>query len=565
MQSLPAAVNGAKTESTVPKPFASVSEAHNEAKKAILKLFPHGVKYQTYIDEGFGADVIKELFTQLNLPTGTPASVPIQKSSQSHDKEGQASKSQLPQPTQADTMAKKQEERKDRIARLLAEKQAQKTAKIAAVSSSTEPISTPITAKSTINAPTPPAKSSVSKAESNRVLQQKVEALRAKARESKKLAQKTTSTQLPNSDSTPKPQLSAVAPVPTQPPVAVQSASSSALSSAPQSATASPAIPALPLLVRETSQVNQRKRPVAADFMDYQAPGAKRPTLADRENSSFIISISDDEDDDVEMEVESATEDSPTPFQQPLNLPRRGGPSIRDFPPLKDFPNARQVSSPVSGMSASGTNSASADLQSKERAIQEMNRRIKELEARKQAKLKSGNVTPQSPGGGGVTPTSEQVSKLESPRLNHATTTDQALKTPMRVVQPNSDGDDKTTPSAQLLQEAEAASVPNTRPQSAATDLHYENDRRVRGPSAQISAKSNKALEKAARLKRMQEEMLRLQAEIEQDDDGDSVEGQDSRNPEPQVGTDVTSATQDMLASMVDEPGKSMSFSLVGP
>lgn len=454
-QSNSAAVTVSKSGIAPAKPFASVSEAHNEAKKAILRLLPHGVKYQTYIDEGFDAGVIKELFTQLHLPTGPAASASEKptasakptasdKPTATQNKDNHATKPQLPQPTSADTMAKNQEERKDRIARLMAEKQAAKKAKLAAASSgvaaepelalkqaaekakpaaATSSVAAAPELKNTSNSfvavSAPPVKPPVTKAEKDRLLAQKVEALRAKGRNPKKLAQKPVAPQVPNPDTARTSEPHQLSTMNTQAPVAVQPAAATPLSSAPQSSAASPALSALSSISRAGAHINQRKRPVAADFMDYPAPAVKRPSLANRENSSLVISVSDDEDededdDDVEMEVESATEDSPTPLQQTLTLNRRG-PSIRDFPPLKDFSNSRQVSSPVAGMSASSSKNANADLQSKERAIMEMNRRIKELEARKQAKARSGNVTPLSPSAGGFTPT-KQASKSASPR-----------------------------------------------------------------------------------------------------------------------------------------------------
>ncbi|CAN8100235.1 unnamed protein product [Discula destructiva] len=554
-QSVAAMVASVKSISTASKSFASVSEAHNEAKKAILRLLPHGVKYQTYIDEGFDAALVKDLFTQLNLPTGQAVSDSSEKPTAPQVKENQALKPQLPQSTQTDTMAKKQEERKDRIARLMAEKQAEKKAKLAAASGSAENATKPSTSSSsTASALLPPAKPPTTRAEKDRLLQQKVEALRAKAREAKKLAQKTSSLAVP----TPSPnaaQSLRPSQAPTtnaQPSVAAQSAVGTPLSSASQSAASSPAIAALSLLPRAGIPPNQRKRPVAADFMDLPSAAVKRPSLANRENSSLIISVSDeeDDDDDVEMEVESTTEDPPTPLQQSSTLPRRG-PSIRDYPPLKDFTNARQVPSPVSGTSSSGSKNANTDLQSKEREIMEMNKRIKELEAKKQAKARSRNATPRSPSAGGSTPT-EQAPKSEPPRNGH-TTLEQILKTPMRHVLPSSEADDKTTPSAQLLQEAEAASVPSPLSEPAVSDFQLDDKRQDSRPSARVAGKSAKALAKAERLRRMQEEMRRLQAELEQEDDGESVEEQRSEQGEACIEADAVEVTQGMSELTADE------------
>lgn len=528
-----AAVTSPKPGIAPAKTFASVFEASNEAKKAILRLLPHGVKYQTYIDEGFDAKLIKDLFTQLNLPTDSTTSGPSEKPATIQDKGISFTSTQPAQQTQTDTTDKKQEARKDKIARLMAEKKA----KLAAASNTGAAVeakgvkSTPIaTAVSTA-----PAKPPITRAEKDRLLQQKVEALRNKAREAKKLAQKSAPIETPKPDVAPKPTRPLVPTMMTQSTVAPQPASGTPLSSASQSAAPSPAVSAGSSLPR-APQINQRKRPVAADFMDYSPLSVKRPSLANRQNSSLVISISDDEDDDddVEMEVDSATEDSPASLPQALPHARRG-PSIRDFPPLSNIKSTRQAHSPVNGLSVSGAKNANVDLETKERAILEMQRKIKELEAKKEAKARSGNVTPRSPSAGGNAPP------------------EQALQTPVRSVAPVSQTDDKTTPSAQLLQEAAAASAPT--PQLAIRKSQNEDERRVRAASAQVSGKSAKALEKAERLRRMQEEMHKLQAEIDQEEDDGEVEGSHS-SEEVEATAQAGETTNATLAITEPESGK---------
>lgn len=513
--------------------FASVSEASNEAKKAILRLLPHGVKYQTYIDEGFDASLIKSLFKQLNLPIDSASSALPEKPIAIQDKGAHPPGNQTSQQTHADTMAKKQEERKDKIARLMAEKKA----KLAAASSNSGPAAEPRGGESSAGAvTTPSAKPPITRAEKDRLLQQKVEALRNKAREAKKLAQKSATMQTPVSDAAQKATPPQVSTMISQPLVATPSTSGTPLSSASHSVAPSPGVSNFPS-VPQAPQINQRKRPVAADFMDFSPLPVKRPSLANRQNSSLVISISDDEDDeDVEMEVDSATEDSPASLPQTLTLTRRG-PSIRDFPPLSNVKNTRQVHSPVSGLSASGVKNANADLETKERAILEMQKKIKELEAKKEAKARSGNVTPRSPSTGGVV------------------LPEQAVQTPVRRVESKSDADDKTTPSAQLIQEAEAASA--SIPKLAIPDSQSEYARHVRVSSALLSGKSAKALEKAERLRRMQEEMRKLEAEIEEEED-DHEDRPMAEEVESSALLGRPKVSQEMVALTGHESSKSM-------
>ncbi|KAJ4386500.1 hypothetical protein N0V93_009397 [Gnomoniopsis smithogilvyi] len=533
------AVTSPVTGSTPVKTFASVFEASNEAKKAILRLLPHGVKYQTYIDEGFDAKLIKDLFTQLNLPTDSTTSGLPEKTATDQDRGVQPTSTQSPQQTQTDSVDKKQEARKDKIARLMAEKKA----KLAAASNTTGAAAEPrgVEKPATVTAvSTPPAKTPITRAEKDRLLQQKVEALRNKAREAKKLAQKSAPTQTPKPDTALKPTTPQAPAMTTQLTVAPHSASGTPISSASQSAAPSPVVSVGPSLPR-APQINQRKRPVAADFMDYPPLPVKRPSLANRQNSSLVISISDDEDeddddDDVEMEVDSATEDSPAPLPQVLTHTKRGGPSIRDFPPLSNIKTPRQVHSPVNGLSVSGTKNPNVDLETKERAILEMQRKIKELEAKKEAKAKSGNVTPRSPStGSNVVP-------------------EQALQTPARSMANSHQADDKTTPSAQLLQEAEAANI--AMPQLAIRNTQPEDEHRGRATSAQVAGKSAKALEKAERLRRMQEEMQRLQAEIdEEESDGEAEEQRNSGEVEATAETGETQSLNVKLATTTPDSG----------
>lgn len=530
------AVKGSHPADIPPRLFASLSEAHNEAKKAILRLLPHGVKYQTYIEEGIDGKVIKDLFTQLNLPSEPATAVSSEKPVTTQEKKNQEPNNQVSQPTQVDSMAKKQEERKDRIARLLAEKKAKAAVAGSSAGAATDP-KKDVTPISTVL--TPAARPPITRAEKDLLLQQKIEALH-KAREAKKLVTASASAPTPKPEAQ-KPNLtqepSAVTQSPVRPsstngtpvssatgPVPLQNAlSKSTTPQSPFSAAPSPGVSSLSSAPRTAQQVNQRKRPVAADFMDYPPSAVKRPSLANRQDSSLVISVSDDEDDDddVEMEVDSATEDSPVPSQQTLTLPRRG-PSIRDYPPLTNMNSARQVSSPVHGTSTSGSRNANVDLKAREKEIADLRRKIQEAEARAKAKPKKGSVTPQTPSTVDDTPM-EQVAKPS-----------------MHQVISSTDINDKSVPLAQSLEKATAVNTPESPSVPLITGRQLENEQRARVSSAQPPVKSAKMAEKAERLKRMQEEMLRLQTEIDEDM-AEEQRAEGSAEPETSEGMQVSS------------------------
>ncbi|PSR88538.1 hypothetical protein BD289DRAFT_473739 [Coniella lustricola] len=490
--------------------FSSLPEAHNEAKKAILRLLPHGVKFQTYIDEGFDANLIRSLFAQLNLPTDSVPSTASQKPVPIREKPSQepSTSTQTTNPAPADSTAKKQEERKDRIARLLAEKKAKAVVAPPALSPATTSKDAPKSTTASVAAAT---KGAATRAENDRLLQQKIALI--KARNTQKLSQKAAQSQ-PVTPQGPtevvqsplRPASAAGSTIPLQaqaspmPPVP----SKSATPLRPKSVTSSPSMANIPTGPRGLPQLNQRKRPVAADFMDGPALSIKRPFLANRQNSSLVISISDDEDDDddddedddVEMEVDSATDESSAPAQKSTVLPKRG-PVIRDYPPLTNTNTPRQIPSPLSALAGKNSNE---DLEAKEKAIEALRRRIEEAEARAKIKPKKGSATPSTPNNGNTSP-AEQV-----------------LKPTVNEVASPSGAHDKTGENIQRPQkdEAVAGSVPIT-----VTSMDGSNTNTER--SAQFAAaatpptKSAKALAKEERLRRVREELARLEAEMSDD------------------------------------------------
>ncbi|POS81232.1 hypothetical protein DHEL01_v200386 [Diaporthe helianthi] len=534
-----AAVATGQTDSAVDSTQSSRSlpEAQNEAKKAILRLLPHGVKYQTYLDEGFDEKVVKDLFTQLHL---TPVVAESSASAKPADAQEHKTKDQdtKPAPTSpADVMAKKQEERKDKIARLLAEKKA-KAAAEATIQSKAPSVPASIGASTTSATP---ATKTTTQAQKNLLLQQKMEALR-KAQEARtqqggqQTKQTPTLSEAPKNDSSTQ-KLSSASTIAKQTPAVsntVQVSASSATLPTPQDPPRQPASrptpgfqsPVLPGL--SNKPINQRKRPVAADFVDYQAKAVKRPFVPSLQASSLVISVSDDEDEDdedVEMEVDSATEDSPVPTQQTFNLPRRG-PSVRDYPPLTNSGPTRHIGSPAPG--TPGGKTATVDLKAMEKAIADYKRKIQEAEARAKVKTSTGSSTPRSPSAGGRTPTEQATRPVAQPVVS------------------TGDVDDKNGPSNQLLREAEAAKI--AKPQSfSPPNMHSKAERRVRKASAHPPGLSIKLRDKIAELKRMEEEKRRLQAEI------DAELAQQQRMEREDMGDDTEELGSDSAGGHISE------------
>ncbi|ROW16477.1 hypothetical protein VPNG_02704 [Cytospora leucostoma] len=351
------ASKGPAAARTSPRPFKTLAEAQNEAKKTILRLLPLGVKYQTYIDEGIDQNVVKDLFVQLNLAPPAPSSTAPEKPITTLEQNTPGPKQQPTETSQADDKAKQQEERKDKIARLLAEKKAKAAA--AASTASKAPV-TPISAETSSPSIKPKTQS-----EKNLLLQQKMEALRkAHEERAQKAKQQHASAQVSKPEVVEK---DATRPATEESTATAHSTAVSTSAAAkpapfatnlPHDGSGTTSVPVQPTLGIQspvlpsplTKPGTQRKRPVAADFVDYPSPAIKRPFLPSRQDSSLVISLS-----------------SPAP----------------------GTPNGRTTM---------------VDLQAQERAIADLRRRIEEAEARKKLKPKTGSATPQTPSAGNVTP-----------------------------------------------------------------------------------------------------------------------------------------------------------------
>ncbi|KAH7634322.1 hypothetical protein B0T09DRAFT_316244 [Sordaria sp. MPI-SDFR-AT-0083] len=515
--------------SSAPKTLQTVQK---EAQLAILRLLPLGVKYQNYIEEGIDEKVVKKLYNNLHLDIPKPASEttttttstqkaapgkvssPVPTSPQTTKVQQQQPAPVVSDAASAAEQPSKEESRKDRIARLMAAK-AEKATKSSVVPGPKAPsvLATKMAPAPVVMAQPSPvfaeAKGAPAAAQEKPagdtaapkpklgpkelLLQLKIAALQ-KSREAQKqeqanikpqaaatgLADKATSSPIPNSAASAGLKNGISQPqAPANVPVAVSTIPGLHFSGTPN---VQPALPA-----------NPRKRPVAADFVEYSSAATslpKRPFGQIRKETSVVIDVtdgSDDEDMDIDMDMESPTE-VPQPTQSVNGNFQRGAP-LRDFPPLTDTLPPRQFSSPLPGAQASNPPATAqnirrreTELDVKERMIQEMRRKIAEAEAKRKAKKHSaGSQTPTHPG---------QTPELKDDSGFRLPTTRQSVST--SIAGPSS----ITTP---------------VRPASAAPVLSSPSLPEPSKPSPAAKA----ALEaKMNRLRQLREEQALLEAEI---------------------------------------------------
>lgn len=432
-----------------------MAEFRKKAQGAILNLLPFAVGYQTYIEEGFKPDIIDRLFDDLKL-SRTPSRVisgrndfvegsssrPDEHASSNdsskqfhHESEptsrngAQDSKACLSlrtnghdlsantispttpieskvasssAPVQSAEMTEKQRalELKKEALRKSREERAQKAAAKTLTVAPEKELELPLQAAQPTAVPADVAQlapKSLSKSPSI----PKVES------QSQEVQQSASSNSISKQPSAPQP----------VPKVAVVPHASAIpglflVSAVPSSATLAQPIPAQD--PQPTIQSNPRKRPVAADF-DEPLPSIaplKRPFGQSRQDSradTLVINVTDDEDEsdeeDVEMDLESQADgESPRqPAQQVSGsriTPIQGVPPIGNFLPQKPW-TSPSFSSPASTPPLINQSSRAPVqvLQQKEIEIEEMKKRIAELESRKRAKQASnGAQTPQRPG-----------------------------------------------------------------------------------------------------------------------------------------------------------------------
>lgn len=494
----------------------SIDEAKRRAQDAILRLWPLNIRYQNYLDEGIDRQLLDGLFTELGLDsTRTEAiaelpatSPPIQRKElpkeiphvQGDGKESDHANGNLDRATKPKD---KSEERKDRIARLLAAKGSKSAVGIpeVAVPEVAVPEITTVRVPPTAPSAMLPNKT---QSEKSKLIQQKMEALR------KSRANKTAHTEgsatpatdnivvkppaLPSAtgkDNVPGPSASAT--MADQPPATLERSESHG----------APSIPGL--FLSSTPQaspvVNQRKRPVAADLNENSASNAhKRPFGQNRESRPFLIDVSDDEDD-AEMEIDSP-ELRPSSIHRPTT-PTEKTASFRDHPALSDNLSHRQLSSPKAVSTPTGQGSSGSsmyDLESMNKKIEDMKRKIAEAEARKKAKL-SSNETPS-------VPQSQDQSKEGS-----VDTTNIALPTPgvMTPSGTDAEGDGRSTPLPSQPTPEQSRKLGRVRGRKGQT----KSPLRSRAASARLPVLEAYRSEQTRQLKHLQSEVARIEKEIQ--------------------------------------------------
>ena len=163
--------------------------------------------------------------------------------------------------------------------------------------------------------------------------------------------------------------------------------------------------------VRGTPTITHRKRQKAADFIDSPSTRVKRP-FGEQEHSSVIIDISEDEADslaDESLDIEIDDGRNCLPSQPPSSdLTNEKQKSFRDLPPLTELPSRKKaaVMTPPAAQ-VPGPAKDPEGLKSKEMAIEEMNRKIKEIEQRIAAKRTISRA--QTPGASGSAAVSSPV------------------------------------------------------------------------------------------------------------------------------------------------------------
>ncbi|TWU75177.1 hypothetical protein ED733_004495 [Metarhizium rileyi] len=351
--------------------------AKKQAQDAILRLWPLNIRFHNYVTEGVDEELLKSLFKDLGLNlTETISSSPKPSTKETTSSEGISSPKTLVveaknAPNTTPTTVDPSESRKDRIARLLAAKGARQSSTVA-------PSPKVSVAPKAIQAVATSIKPTLTQSEKSKLLQQKVEALK-RAREA---LHEGKAPRLDDKKSFSKGDSTLEAP---------KAASSDGSNTRGNDAPAS-VIPGLSC--SPTKQVTELPGAIQQPMATSKGTGLKHVRLApvfdqNTQSRPFLIDVSEEEDGadvDEEMEVDS-------PGQVETSADMRGAlhvrdPLLRDTPTLADSATARHVRSPQSITTPlrSTSRSNGSDLESMNKQIHEMKRKIAEAEARKRGK-----------------------------------------------------------------------------------------------------------------------------------------------------------------------------------
>ncbi|CAI7603964.1 unnamed protein product [Penicillium glandicola] len=407
---------------TVPPPQKSAAQLRIQAQGALLSLAPHNIRYDELVAEGINPVILKRLYEEVGIKITTSSgqgppicekatvidpvasnglgpSKPVELAKIAKENHS-TTKSDLPVPQPSipsappPTKAGKPLERKELIARMLAEKAAKATSKEASPTGSTKSppaIPTPVDEPRSVQKETSVKEKSKAQTE---LARQRIEELKRQTLlKTQKLAQ---ANPPPIQLESPTPAIQH--PLPLRPPVPESRHSAglpgllmTGLEEEPNESRPSEPVQVVDLDSTPTSRATQRKRPRASDFDEPVAPPKKHfNPIAPRFDPAdqLIIAISDDEslygdDEDDNMELDSSPEQEPVPIVTPTVVK----PSVLSIPPA----TRASTSTPQAPSSLSDQ----GDIRLKDMEIQAMRRKIAELELRRKSKLAASRT--QSP------------------------------------------------------------------------------------------------------------------------------------------------------------------------
>ncbi|KAL7947253.1 hypothetical protein V8C42DRAFT_317235 [Trichoderma barbatum] len=387
--------NGANYAACNSLPAKSVAAARKQAQDAILRLWPLNVRYQNYVDEGINERLLGGLFEELGFDKALPSSTAVAESS--HEiKATPGTKVDAEEVRASAPVKTKSEERKDRIARLLAAKSSKPSTSVTAASTPAQASTLPLASTPSSHTPIPRQQGSAkTQSEKSKLLYQKMEALR-KARELEARGQKR-----PHPDALSRPNHQAKDNANESTGTASFDTTTSSMNNTSREQTPgqseSPnghlptSIPGLFLSSTpqpsHAVQILNLERPASTSLVDSNPRPFKRPFGQTRRSRPFLIDVSDDEDD-AEMDIDS-------PEQKLASLPSRPITALKSTISLRNIPSAidnaaaaQQYSSAgLTPPGASSDNHAAKDhLDSMTKKIEAMKRRIAEAEARKKAR-----------------------------------------------------------------------------------------------------------------------------------------------------------------------------------
>ncbi|KAF5659757.1 hypothetical protein FCIRC_12370 [Fusarium circinatum] len=477
---------------------AIISESKKRAGKAILHLWPLNVRYHNYIEEGIDRALLDELFGEmgLDLEANTASQGEAKGPSMSEVAKvpsnvlGQESPSVVTStdaagPKGVEQMKDKSEERKDRIARLLAAK----GSKTAVGDTDTARPAHPMSLLPG-NTKTDKTKN---QSEKSKLIQQKMEAL-MKAREAN--AKATPQVHTPSESHLPPPVTETSRSQSLTRADSVNADEQTEVNAEIADPATAPSIPGLFLSSNAPSPVpHQRKRPVAAELNENStAMSHKRPFGQTRESRPFLIDVSDDEDD-AEMEIDSP-ELRPSSIQRPMTPGSRTA-SFRDHPALPDSASRRAASSPKTAGTPATSANGMYDLESMNKKIEDMKRKIAEAEARKKAK-QSGNNSPLPQSGSPSKEGSVDVPAPPTPAVRGAVSTNTEVA--------------QSSPASSVHGSPHAiANLPKARDQSVTARPSL----RARVASERLSIVEARRKAQAEQLKHLYSEAARLENEIQ--------------------------------------------------